>query len=334
MRISIAMATYNGADFLRQQLDSFASQTRLPDELVVTDDLSGDATPEIVSDFAQHAPFTVRFESNERRLGPAMNFDRALSLCTGDLVLLSDQDDVWLPDKIERLANAAIRDADAACWMNDAFLTDMQLRPVGRTKMEQIAAAGLPETMMVMGCCAAFRRDLLDLLLPIPTEQPAHDNWLIGVSDLLSLVRRYPVALQYYRRHGGNVSNFFVNRIDAPGWFERLLSPARSLMARVFAPGGLRLEQQLQAAAAERLWSRAETVRSLVGNSAAETILRRSADRARVLSDRQRVRELPRTRRIGSIWRLLRSGGYGTPANVAAALKDMVVVPSERHGWP
>lgn len=327
MKISVAMATFNGAAFLGQQLDSFAAQTRLPDELVVTDDRSDDATPEIVSDFARRAPFAVRFESNERRLGPAMNFNRALSLCTGDLVLLSDQDDVWFPGKLEMLATAATRDTDAACWMNDAVLADGELRQVGGTKMGRIAAAGLPDTMMVMGCCAAFRRDLLDLLLPIPPEQPAHDNWLVGVSDLLGLVRRYPVPLQYYRRHGRNVSDFFVNRIDAPRWHERLASPVRWLDMRVLSPGGLRAEQQILSAAADRLASRADVVRALVGSTSAEAIQRRTALRARILSGRQSVRELPRFRRAGPVWRLLRAGAYGAPANIAAACKDIFVSP-------
>ncbi len=94
LRISIAMCTYNGARFLPEQLASFAAQERLPDELVVCDDGSTDATMEILQDFAATALFEVRVERNPQNLGFVRNFEKTLSLCTGDIVFLSDQDDV------------------------------------------------------------------------------------------------------------------------------------------------------------------------------------------------------------------------------------------------
>jgi glycosyltransferase involved in cell wall biosynthesis len=100
LRLSIALATYNGEPYLAEQLESFATQRRRPDELVVCDDASTDATAAIVERFSYAAPFAVRLEVNATRLGCAGNFARALSLCTGDVLFLSDQDDVWLADKL------------------------------------------------------------------------------------------------------------------------------------------------------------------------------------------------------------------------------------------
>src|SRR3954470_17842517 len=94
---SVAMCTYNGARFLGEQLASVAAQTRPPDELVVCDDRSTDETASLVRDFAAAAPFRVRLHVNERNLGSTRNFERAVSLCEGDLIALSDQDDEWLP---------------------------------------------------------------------------------------------------------------------------------------------------------------------------------------------------------------------------------------------
>src|SRR5437588_7313199 len=105
-RISIAMCTYNGARFLREQLDSFAAQSRLPDEVVICDDGSTDGTADIVRTFASGAPFPVHFHVNEPRLGITRNFERAAGLCTGSIIFFSDQDDVWLPDKLDRFAEA------------------------------------------------------------------------------------------------------------------------------------------------------------------------------------------------------------------------------------
>src|SRR5882762_9087557 len=100
MKISIAMCTYNGARYLREQLDSIAAQTRPPSELIVCDDNSLDETREIVAGFAASAPFPVRLGVNEQNLGSIRNFERAIKLCEGDLIALSDQDDVWLPEKL------------------------------------------------------------------------------------------------------------------------------------------------------------------------------------------------------------------------------------------
>src|ERR687885_1327551 len=100
MKVSVAMCTYNGAAFLREQLQSLAAQARTPDELVVCDDASADATVRVVREFAAAAPFPVRLTVNERNLGSTKNFERAISLCAGDLVALSDQDDLWLPAKL------------------------------------------------------------------------------------------------------------------------------------------------------------------------------------------------------------------------------------------
>ncbi|MGA8529432.1 MAG: glycosyltransferase, partial [Acidobacteriaceae bacterium] len=99
-RISVAMATYNGEKYIREQLDSIARQSLLPYELVVTDDGSTDGTLEMVEDFARSAPFPVKIHRNDVRLGFADNFFKAASLCEGELIAFSDQDDVWLEDKL------------------------------------------------------------------------------------------------------------------------------------------------------------------------------------------------------------------------------------------
>jgi len=108
MRISIALATYNGEIYLSQQLDSFVVQTRMPDELVITDDCSTDNSLKICKKFAETAPFDVFIYENESNLGYCGNFNRALSKTTGSLVFLSDQDDVWFPEKIKTITKLAL----------------------------------------------------------------------------------------------------------------------------------------------------------------------------------------------------------------------------------
>src|SRR5882757_2441246 len=103
LRTSIALATYQGERFLPQQLESFLGQTRRPDELCISDDGSTDETLDIIRAFASSAPFPVKCVANPVRGGVNKNFENAVSHCTGEVILFSDQDDVWLPQHIEGL---------------------------------------------------------------------------------------------------------------------------------------------------------------------------------------------------------------------------------------
>jgi glycosyltransferase involved in cell wall biosynthesis len=131
LTVGIAMATYNGAPYLPEQLQSFLKQARLPDELVITDDASTDATYDIVASFARSAPFPVRFERNAERLGSNGNFAKAIAACTSDVILFSDQDDVWLPDHIRRLAGAFEADARVGVAVSNSTYVDEQMKPTG-----------------------------------------------------------------------------------------------------------------------------------------------------------------------------------------------------------
>src|SRR5512138_1120776 len=99
--VSVAMCTFNGESYLQEQLASICRQTVLPDELVVCDDASTDATVRILTQFKETCGFPVRVFVNETNQGVCMNFARAISHCSGDLIVLADQDDIWQADKIE-----------------------------------------------------------------------------------------------------------------------------------------------------------------------------------------------------------------------------------------
>src|SRR5438876_11483502 len=113
MRISVALATYQGEQFLPEQLDSYLNQTRLPDELCVSDDGSGDGTIQIIEEFRRRAPFPVRLVAPAERLGSNRNFEHAATNCTGDVILFSDQDDVWLRRHMEQLVTPS--EDDVGC---------------------------------------------------------------------------------------------------------------------------------------------------------------------------------------------------------------------------
>lgn len=211
MKVSIAMATYNGAQYLQEQLNSFKNQTQLPDELIVTDDCSTDETEQIISEFAKTAPFTVIFSRNEKNLGYCGNFNAALMQTSGDLVFLSDQDDVWFPEKIEYMVALAEKNPKSLVLMNDAAITDGVLNKTGLTNIGQVQTAGFNLSYFAHGCCCTIRRELLDICLPITIGYKAHDIWLLAFAKGLEARLIDPNVLQYYRRHGKNESQIIVN---------------------------------------------------------------------------------------------------------------------------
>ena len=127
MRISVALATYQGEQFLPEQLDSYLNQTRLPDELCVSDDGSGDGTIRIIEEFRRKAPFPVRLVAPAGRFGSNRNFEHAATNCTGDVILFSDQDDVWLRPHIEQLVTPIEGDTRIMAVASNSTYVNTQL---------------------------------------------------------------------------------------------------------------------------------------------------------------------------------------------------------------
>jgi glycosyltransferase involved in cell wall biosynthesis len=209
--VSIAMATYNGARYIREQLDSFVAQTRRPDELVITDDGSTDETLSIIRDFAASAPFPVRLSQNLQRLDYARNFERAISLCSGDIILLSDQDDVWFPEKLKTIEQWFEARPDVQVIINDALLTDVHLVSTGNTQRKNIRRAGNSDKLFFTGCCSAHRREWRQFALPIPGTMPAHDYWINLLAIEMGCALHIPDVLQVYRRHESNASTWMLS---------------------------------------------------------------------------------------------------------------------------
>lgn len=215
--ISIAMTTYNGARFLGDQLATFVAQTRQPDELVVCDDQSSDQTIDILNDFAKSAPFAVRVQQNPARLGYVRNFRRAASLCTGDLIAFSDQDDWWHVEKLARL-EPLFADPGVQMAYHNARIVDEQR--VGndllwRREVEEghLNVDPLPPWHHSYGMAQIFRASLrrFDHLwdrakndVTDPVDIMSHDQWYIFLALVCGKVRFLDEPLTDYRQHGGN----------------------------------------------------------------------------------------------------------------------------------
>jgi glycosyltransferase involved in cell wall biosynthesis len=216
--ISVALCTYNGSAFLDAQLESIARQRLAPDELVVCDDGSTDATLAILEAFSEVAPFAVRIHTNERRLGYVKNFEKAISLCTAEIVALADQDDVWDPDKLRASAQVLEDRPDVGLVCTDAEIVDRDLNPLGvrmsaslgfGTADQALVAGGkalhvLVRTNFVTGATMAFRASFVPDIVPIP-ESWVHDGWIALVIALRSQVAFIDRPLVQYRQHDANL---------------------------------------------------------------------------------------------------------------------------------
>jgi glycosyltransferase involved in cell wall biosynthesis len=211
---SIALCTCNGERFLAAQLESFRAQKRLPDELVICDDASRDQTVAVARAFAAGAPFPVRIEVNPANLGTAANFTQAIGLTRGDLILPADQDDVWCPEKLERIERAMTENPGAGVICSDATAVDENLCPLGYSLWDAIrftpserrllaAGAGvrvLVRRNVVTGATMAFASRFRDLILPVP-DGWVPDAWIALLVATVAPVVPIPEPLVLYRQH-------------------------------------------------------------------------------------------------------------------------------------
>jgi len=214
--ISIAMCTRNGAPYVWAQLESIDIQKRPPDELVICDDVSTDNTREVLKAFAVGAGFPVTLCFNDAVLGPIKNFEQAITLCTGDLIILADQDDVWLPNKVRRLEELFSSDQNIGIAFSDAVIVDENLHSLGYNlwdcsvfgeKERQLLLNGRASELLsvrniVTGATMAFRAMYRDLVLPIPDGlRLMHDGWIALLISRVAGVAFIDEPLVKYRQH-------------------------------------------------------------------------------------------------------------------------------------
>jgi glycosyltransferase involved in cell wall biosynthesis len=214
--LSVALCTRNGEAYLEEQLRSIGAQTRAPDELVACDDASTDGTIRILNAFARSSPFPVRIFSNASAAGSNGNFEKAISLCEGDIVALADQDDSWLSEKTACIMEAFSRNPSAGIVFSDALLTDERLEPLGVTLWDRVeftrprkrrfdrgeAWRVLLEKNMVTGATMAFRRIYAGPCMPFPSSW-VHDAWIAFIVSLCADAVRIDAPLVRYRQHPG-----------------------------------------------------------------------------------------------------------------------------------
>ena len=236
--ISVALCTYNGARFLSKQIDSILGQTARPAEVVIRDDGSTDDTLSIIESYGDVLTLLPAGE----RLGVTHNFEQAISACRGRYVALSDQDDIWEPEKLERMRQAFTDDAGLRLVGTNAMAIDARDRAMGFDLFSAIAltaaekdtlsrGAGfdaLIKRSLFTGATIMVRRDLLDVARPFPANW-LHDEWLAIIAAATGDVLLLPEQLTRYRQHDTNVAGVERNTVGRKlGNVRKLIAPRAS----------------------------------------------------------------------------------------------------------
>lgn len=329
-RISVALATYNGERFLREQLESLANQTLLPSDLQVGDDGSSDGTLQILEEFRESAPFPVVVHRNDTNLGYGENFIQTALRCQGEWIAFCDQDDVWNCDKLKRCAAAIaevgpelmliVHDADVKGDEHGlAHIADN----VGPDPLQSRLA--LPPDWSCHGIRQVFRKSIIQDIPASPRNQSwragyedAHDQWIPFLANALGSTLFLREALVTYRRHETNTTGIW--RKPELG----VVGRARTILqnnGQAYA---------YQADVTQRIAELFTDLAARTRKSAAADHLRDAAAAARSYSDdlytRAAIyRSSKVSQRLKSILRLLRSGRYVHPPwkfGQRALLKD------------
>lgn len=321
--ISVALGTHNGARYLREQLGSILAQSHPVAEIVLSDDASGDGTVELAEQVVTEHRSTdattpaLVVRRNPVALGVTGNFEQALRAASGDLVALSDQDDVWHPDRVERaVAEFAARpglDLVAA----EARLVDEAGAPLGSTLLETLgvddatraslatdaAFAQLLKRNVLTGATMMASRALVERAAPFPASW-VHDEWLAVVASVGGGIAVIAEPLIDYRQHGAN--QIGVSRLGAGGRLARLREPRTARNARLLAR-------------AEDLAARLPAIAGGDASVEAEVQAKLAHERMRQRIPASRLRRLP------PVWREWRTGAYGRYGRGAQdVLRDLV----------
>ena len=203
--ISVCIATYNGERFIREQIDSILRQLSSDDEIIVSDDGSTDNTISIINSIDDKR---IRVIEGPRKQSPTSNFECTLKASKGDFIFMSDQDDVWKPNKVN-ICMEWLQRYD--CVVSDAEVTDSSLNPLYPSlyAIMQVQQGRIYNTIWkngYTGCCMAFRRNVLEASLPFPKDIPMHDIWIGNVAAYKYNVKFIPDTLIYFRRHEDTTS--------------------------------------------------------------------------------------------------------------------------------
>ncbi|MFA6144571.1 MAG: glycosyltransferase family 2 protein [Sulfurimonas sp.] len=225
------MATYNGEKYIKEQLDSILLQLGDNDEVIISDDSSTDNTLQIIENFQDSR---IHLYKNQKFSSPIFNFENALKHTSGNIIILSDQDDIWYPNKIDVIKKSAFKNKvwlkmyNGNCIDNKGIIIENSLfnyKDVNPGLISNIKKNSF------MGCNIAFSKELLHVILPFPKDIPMHDMWIGSCTYLFGDVEFVDKCVFSYRIHENNFTGKKTSFIQKISWRYRLV---KNLMVRYF----------------------------------------------------------------------------------------------------
>lgn len=230
--ISVAMCTYNGEKYIKEQIDSILNQSIDNIEIVITDDGSSDNTIEIIYEY-MNRDNRVKLYQNENNLGYVKNFEKAISLCTGEYIALSDQDDIWEFNKLEILINK-IKNTKNDLVYSNALLVDANLISFSKKLIKKNEGFEKNNNLYfiynncISGNTIIFTKVLKEKILPFPDNLSFHDIWISYVASSISSIIFVDEILIKYRQHENNVTNIGVKKAKK-NYIEKINSKKNSI---------------------------------------------------------------------------------------------------------
>ena len=202
--ISVAICTHNGEKYIKEQIESILSQTILPDEIIICDDVSTDNTINIIKDI--NNPI-IKLHQNPKNLRTTKNFEQAIKMCSGDVIFLSDQDDVWVADKIKIITEAFNSNPEAYMIFTDAYVANEKLELFDYSLWEyhdfdysKFGPSLLMKKWVATGATIAIKKEALEFIIPFPDDM-LHDSWITFILAFLGHAICVDKKLIYYRQH-------------------------------------------------------------------------------------------------------------------------------------
>lgn len=218
--LTCVMCTYNGGEYIYEQLESISKQTIRINKLVICDDASQDETIDIITLWMKTVNIVVELYRNPQPLGCIKNFEKALSLADGDYIFFADQDDIWLSNKVELTLKKmkeieAIKGSNTPCLVHsDLRVVDKNLTLIHESFLENQGLSHIEDSSkqiyslivqnFITGCTIVINNALKKSALPFPENITMHDHWLAIVASLIGEIGFVDAPTILYRQHGNN----------------------------------------------------------------------------------------------------------------------------------
>ena len=207
------MTVYNGQKHLAEQIDSFLNQSYLPHEIIISDDCSTDNTLQLLEKYKNNKKIKIKIYKNTKNIGFTKNFEKAISKSRGDILFLSDQDDIWYYNKIETIIKKFNTNPEIGLIIHDANLVNANLKKTSLTALSQVNSGFSNTDVFITGALTAFKRDLLKFFLPFPKKLLGHDGYMHFIAKNLGARMVITNKLQIIRRHESNTSNWVASSL-------------------------------------------------------------------------------------------------------------------------